>query len=71
VQQAKLGADERMNALKRLDNQARRLEAPAGGPPFEAFVANERSKSAEYDGRSTFGCEADLFGGSPRSESQK
>jgi len=60
VQQAKLGADERMNALKRLDDQARRLEASARGPSFDAFAANERTQSAAYGGRSIFGWESDL-----------
>lgn len=61
VQQAKLGADERMQALKRLDEQARRLETSAAGPSFDAFVANERSVSAMLDGRSVFGWESDLL----------
>ena len=60
MQQAKLGTDERMRALKRLDDRARRLEKMAVcGPSFEAFVANERSQSAAYDGRSIFGWECD------------
>lgn len=58
VQQAKLGADERMNALQRLDDQARRLEkAMKDGPSFDVFVAAERSASASYNGRSVFGWE--------------
>jgi hypothetical protein len=60
VQQAKLGADERMNALKRLDDQARRLEASSRGPSFDTFVANEKGQSAAYGGRSVFGWETDL-----------
>ena len=45
VQQAKLGREEEVQALKRLDDQARRLERTATGPSFEAFVANERDSS--------------------------
>jgi uncharacterized protein len=60
VQQAKLGRDEEMQALKRLDSQARILERTATGPSFDAFVAHERSQSAGFDGRSVFGWEADL-----------
>ena len=60
VQQAKLGRDEAMQALKRLDDQARRLERTATGPSFEAFVANERDSSPSLGGRSVFGWEADL-----------
>jgi hypothetical protein len=62
VQRAKLGRDEEMQALKRLDDQARRLERTATGPSFEAFVASERSRSASLDGRSVLGWEADLTG---------
>lgn len=67
VQKAKLGVDERMHALKRLDDQAQQLENKAGdGPSFEAFVSNERTKSAEYGGRSVFGWESDLADQTPR-----
>jgi uncharacterized protein len=60
VHHAKLGRAEEMQALKRLDDQARRLERTATGPSFEAFVAGERGRSALLDGRSVFGWEADL-----------
>jgi uncharacterized protein len=60
VQQAKLGREEEMQALKRLDDQARRLERTATGPSLEAFVANERDRSPLLGGRSVFGWEADL-----------
>jgi uncharacterized protein len=62
VQKAKLGRDEEMQALKRLDNQARQLERTATGPSFESFVALERTKSFALGGRSVFGWEADLTG---------
>jgi hypothetical protein len=62
VQKAKLGRDEEMQALKRLDNQARQLERTATGPSFETFVALERTKSPSLGGRSVFGWEADLTG---------
>jgi uncharacterized protein len=61
VQQAKLGRDEAMQALRRLDDQARQLERTATGPSFEAYVAAERSRSASLGGRSVFGWEADLL----------
>jgi uncharacterized protein len=60
VQKAKLGRNEEMQALKRLDDQARQLEQTATGPSFDAFVALERAKSVSYGGRSVFGWEADL-----------
>jgi uncharacterized protein len=52
--------DEEMQALKRLDDQARRLERTAQGPSFESFVATERAASPLLDGRSVFGWEKDL-----------
>jgi len=63
VQQAKLGREERMGALKRLDDQARQLEPTATGPSFDAFVAGERSQSAALGGRSVFGWESELSAG--------
>jgi hypothetical protein len=60
IQNAKLGRDEEMQALKRLDDQARRLERSAQGPSLRAFIAGERAASPELDGRSVFGWEADL-----------
>lgn len=62
VQNAKLGRDEEMQALKRLDDQARRLERSAQGPSFDAFVATERAASPALDGRSVFGWEKDIAG---------
>ena len=57
---ARLGHSEELQALKRLDDQARRLERTADGPSFDAFVAGERQRSASLDGRSVFGWEKDL-----------
>jgi len=59
VQKAKLGRDEEMSALKRLDDQARQLERTASGPSFEAFVEHERQRSSALGGRSVFGWEVD------------
>lgn len=70
VQQASLGRDEEMQALKRLDNQARLLERTATGPSFDAFVAQERNRSPALGGRSVFGWEADVAG-SKRATSDK
>ncbi|HEX8513527.1 MAG TPA: DUF763 domain-containing protein [Allosphingosinicella sp.] len=57
VEQAKLGRDEKLGAIRRLDEQARRLEAHVGGPGFEAVIAEERRLSNSYGGRSVFGLE--------------
>ncbi|HEV7602097.1 MAG TPA: DUF763 domain-containing protein [Bradyrhizobium sp.] len=60
VQKAKLGRDEEIQALRRLDDQARRLERSASGPSLEAFIATERNNSASLGGRSVFGWEAEI-----------
>jgi uncharacterized protein len=60
VQKAKLGHSEEMQALKRLDDQARQLERTASGPSLETFITAERSRSASLDGRSVFGWEKDV-----------
>jgi hypothetical protein len=57
IRHAKLGQDERLGALKRLDDQARRLERLAAGPSVPALIALERQRSASYGGRSVFGWE--------------
>jgi hypothetical protein len=57
VEQAKLGNDERLGALKRLDAQARQLERVATGPSLPAHIAEEFEHSHEYGGRSVFGWE--------------
>jgi uncharacterized protein len=55
VRNAKLGRDEELAALKRLDAQARLLERHAGGPSVEQLSADERARSHSYRGRSVFG----------------
>jgi hypothetical protein len=57
VNQAKLGNDERLAALKRLDAQARALERVATGPSLPAHIAEEFARSHDYGGRSVFGWE--------------
>ena len=55
VRNAKLGRDEELGALRRLDAQARRLERYAGGPSVEQLTTQERELSHKYGGRSVFG----------------
>jgi uncharacterized protein len=57
VQTAKLGPDEELGALKRLDEQARALERFATGPSVPELIAQERERSHLYGGRSVFGWE--------------
>jgi hypothetical protein len=57
VRNAKLGRDEQLAAIRRLDEQARRLERTATGPSVEAWIAEERRQSHRHGGRSVFGWE--------------
>lgn len=55
VSSAKLGQDDRMAALRRLDAQSRRAERVADGESFDALIAQERAASHRYRGRTVFG----------------
>jgi len=55
VHAAKLGREEELGALTRLDEQARLLERCASGPPVEELIAGEREQSRNYGGRTVFG----------------
>jgi hypothetical protein len=57
VDAAALGREEALAAIRRLDDQARRLEAHVEGPSVDAFIARERRDSHLYGGRSVFGWE--------------
>lgn len=59
VVKARLGQTEELAAIKRLDAEARRLEAVAEGPSFEAFIAEERRMSPVYGGRTVMDDAAD------------
>jgi len=57
VDGARLGRDEQLAAVRRLDAEARRLEsAGAGrGPSFDEFLATERAQSPARGGRTALG----------------
>jgi uncharacterized protein len=57
IRKARLGNDEELAALKRLDDQARLIEREASGPSVGAIIAEERRLSHRYGGRSVFGRE--------------
>jgi uncharacterized protein len=57
VTKAKLGQDEQLAALQRLDRESRRLERVADGPPLQQIVGEEFALSHTYGGRSVFGWE--------------
>lgn len=55
VGKARLGLEEELQALKRLDEQSRQLERYVTGPDLKEIVAGEFRQSAATDGRSVFG----------------
>lgn len=55
VQRARLGQTETLEALRRLDREARRLEAVATGQGVAAYIDRERRLSPHYGGRTVFG----------------
>jgi len=55
VAKARLGREEELAALKRLDDQARRLEGRATGPAFPQVLEQEWRDSHANGGRSVFG----------------
>jgi hypothetical protein len=57
VRKAKLGRDEMLAAIKRLDDEARRVESRAKGLSIADIMAEERRLSHSFAGRSVFGWE--------------
>lgn len=57
VQNGRLGHQEELLALHRLDEQARRLERYVTGPDLKEIIAGEFHRSHEFGGRSIFGHE--------------
>jgi hypothetical protein len=55
VENAKLGREEKLAAIRRLDTQARVLERSATGPSLEQHIAAERRDSHRYGGRTVMG----------------
>ncbi|HEY1856368.1 MAG TPA: hypothetical protein VGG47_03575, partial [Acidocella sp.] len=49
--------EEELAAIQRLDDQARRLERTATGPSLAVLIAEERTRSHDYGGRSVSGWE--------------
>ncbi len=66
IQKAKLGQSEELAAIKRLDDQARRIERSVSGPKVETLFAEERAPSHQYGGRSVFGLEPPVAEAAPR-----
>ena len=66
VRKAKLGESEELAAVRRLDEQARRLEATATGPSVAELIEIERHNSHAYGGRSVFGWEPEPASSEPQ-----
>lgn len=62
VLKGKLGREEELQALKRLDEQSRQMERYVTGPDLKEIIAGEFRQSADFGGRSVFGWEAPLAG---------
>lgn len=60
VTKGRLGRSEELEALKRLDDQARMMERYVTGPDFKEIVAGEFRRSPSYGGRSVFGWEEEV-----------
>jgi uncharacterized protein len=48
---ARLGRREEMDAIKRLDDQARMIDRVVSGPSFAEYIATESEHSRDYGGR--------------------
>ncbi|MDX8483328.1 DUF763 domain-containing protein [Mesorhizobium sp. VK24D] len=57
VSKARLGREEELQALKRLDGESRRMERFVTGPSLKEIVAGEMDQSHLLGGRSVFGWE--------------
>lgn len=57
VLKGKLGREEELQALRRLDDQSRSLERYVTGPDLKEIVAGEFRQSSAFGGRSVFGWE--------------
>ena len=60
VTRARLGEGEELQALRRLDEQARQLERYVTGPDLKEIVAGEFHHSPDWGGRSVFGWESEV-----------
>ncbi|MGD9914615.1 MAG: hypothetical protein AB7S80_11090, partial [Rhizobiaceae bacterium] len=57
VSKARLGREEELGAIRRLDSQAQLMEPYVTGPSLKEIIAGEFRDSGSYGGRSVFGWE--------------
>jgi hypothetical protein len=55
IVRAKIGREDKLAAIRRLDEEARRLEQSAPAVDFDAFIDDEWDRSAERDGMTVMG----------------
>ncbi len=55
ISRAKLGNDTKLAALRRLSDEARRMESTASGPSVDAWMEQERDDSHRYGGMTVAG----------------
>ena len=63
IRTAKLGREDELGVMRRLDEQARLLERHASGLSIEALIAEERERSHYLSGRTVFGWADELPAG--------
>jgi hypothetical protein len=54
VAAARLGNDDKLAAIRRLDEQSRRLEGTSPGPDLQRLIEQERQRSPDLGGRTVF-----------------
>lgn len=70
VEKAQLGNDDRLAAIRTLDQQARLLDGVADGPSWNELVAREHARSPELGGMSVFGPAAKTIAPAPKHKGQ-
>lgn len=60
VSAAKLGNEDKLSAIKRLDEQSRRVEPVVSGPGVAAYIEHNKRMSPHYRGRTVFGWAREL-----------
>jgi hypothetical protein len=72
IDRAKLGHDDKLATIRRLDEQARVLERAVPGPGLNEFVAQEAQQARDYGGRTVrdSGCHSDRRSGAERKPRQ-
>jgi hypothetical protein len=65
VEKGRLGHEDKLAAIRRLDDQARLLERRTSGPTFGQFLEVEKAHSYERGGKTMFGPDSSRCAASP------